>query len=286
MNHERDDLEGGVEFVQPGHFNSPIPSIKDIKNKENLIFGNIPKYLPGLDLNEEEQLAYFKEFKLYYKDLPFRDKKVQNLRFYYDNPAYSYSDSILLYCMMRKAKPKQIIEVGSGYSSCVMMDTNEIFFSENIKITFIEPYPDLLFSLMKEKDKNRYEIVSSNLQEINLDKFNALKENDILFIDSTHVSKINSDVNCIFFNILPKLNKGVYIHFHDIFYPFEYPKEWIYEGRAWNEIYLLRAFLQYNNSFKIIFLNTFLEYFYKNEFEKDMPLCLKNPGGSIWIKKI
>jgi len=282
---ERDALKEGFQYVPPGHFFSPIPSIKDIKNKEELIFGNVSKYFLGIDLNEEEQLEYFQEFKLYYKDLPFREAKVADLRYYYENPAYAYSDGIILYCMIRKAKPKQIIEVGSGYSSCVMMDTNEIFFGDDIKITFIEPYPNLLFSLMKQKDKRKYETIPSNLQEIDLEKFDLLKENDILFIDSTHVSKINSDVNYIFFEILPKLNKGVHIHFHDIFYPFEYPKEWIYEGRAWNEIYLLRAFLQYNNSFKITFFNTFLEYFHKDKFEKDMPLCLRNIGGSLWIKK-
>jgi hypothetical protein len=124
------------------------------------------------------------------------------------------------------------------------------------------------------------------VQEVGLEKFKALRENDILFIDSSHVSKINSDVNYIFFTILPQLHPGVYIHFHDIFYPFEYPKEWIYEGRAWNEIYLLRAFLQHNAVFKIVFFNTFLEYFHAKRFQEDMPLCLKNPGGSVWLKKV
>lgn len=117
-------------------------------------------------------------------------------------------------------------------------------------------------------------------------KFDILKENDILFVDSTHVSKVGSDVNYLLFEILPRLNKGVYIHFHDIFYPFEYPKEWIYDGKAWNEDYILRAFLQYNDSFKIFFFNTFLESFFREKFTLEMPLCLKNTGGSLWIKKI
>jgi hypothetical protein len=81
--------------------------------------------------------------------------------------------------------------------------------------------------------------------------FCGLEENDILFIDSTHVTKINSDVNKIIFEILPKLQKGVLIHFHDIFWPFEYPQTWIREGMFWNEAYILRAFLEYNNSFEI-----------------------------------
>ena len=107
----------------------------------------------------------------------------------------------------------------------------------------------------------------------------------ILFIDSTHVSKIGSDVNSLLFDILPKLNRGVYVHFHDVFYPFEYPQEWVYQGLAWNEAYILRAFLQHNDAFKIVFFNTYLELFYREKFENSMPLCLKNPGGSIWLTK-
>jgi hypothetical protein len=96
---------------------------------------------------------------------------------------------------------------------------------------------------------------------------------------------VGSDVNFLFFNVLPILQDGVLIHFHDIFYPFEYPQDWIFEGRAWNEAYLLRAFLQYNSSFHIVFMNTFMEYFHEPIFQQEMPLCLKNTGGSIWIRK-
>jgi len=85
---------------------------------------------------------------------------------------------------------------------------------------------------------------------------------------------------------LPYLKSGVCIHFHDIFYPFEYPKEWVYQGLAWNETYLLRAFLQYNNAFKIQFFNTYLEYFHREEFFDEMPIPLKYVGASIWIKKV
>ncbi|MCZ8539210.1 hypothetical protein [Psychrobacillus psychrodurans] len=91
-------------------------------------------------------------------------------------------------------------------------------------------------------------------------------EGDILFIDSYHVSKIGSDVNYIIFEILPKLKPGVRIHFHDIFYPFEYPEKWIFEGRFWNRAYLLRAFLQYNQDFIIDLWNNYLILEHKEIF--------------------
>jgi hypothetical protein len=272
-------------WVPPGHYYSPIPSLEEIKLKEERVFQDIPKELIGINLNESRQISLFQEFIQYYKDLPFDAHKKEDLRYFFDNPAYSYSDAIFLYCMIRHAQPKKVIEVGSGYSSCVTLDVNELYFNEKISCTFIEPYPELLLSLIKDRDKDKVEIISTNIQDVKLDRFLELSAGDILFIDSTHVSKVNSDVNYILFEILPNLSSGVYIHFHDIFYPFEYPKDWIYEGRSWNEDYILRSFLMYNNQFEIVLFNTFLEYFHEDMFIAEMPLCMENKGGSLWIKK-
>lgn len=273
-------------FVPPGHFYSPFPSIREIRRNEAKIFDDVSEELPGINLNTQKQLDLLNDFIKYYQELPFKDEPSAGLRFYYQNGSYGYSDSIFLYSMIRHVKPKRIIEVGSGFSSCVILDTNDVFFGGTIQTSFIEPFPELLLSLIKKEDKERVSLHQSNLQNIPLDSFKSLGENDILFVDSTHVSKINSDVNYLMFKILPSLESGVYVHFHDIFYPFEYPREWVYQGKAWNEAYLLRAFLQFNDSFEIIFFNTFLEHFYPDLFKKHMPLCLKNLGSSLWIRKM
>jgi predicted O-methyltransferase YrrM len=279
-------LRENYGLFPPGHFYSPIPSIKDIKNKEAIIWGRTPANLPGIELYEESQLELFKEFQELYKELPFGAERLADSRYFYDNPNYSYSDAIFTFCMIRKLKPKRIVEVGSGYSSCLMMDINEKFFGNQIKITCVEPYPELLYSLLLNGDRDTQLIIPQSLQDTDLGLFTSLASNDILFIDSTHVSKISSDVNYLLFQILPALSPNVYVHFHDIFYPFEYPKEWVYEGRAWNENYILRAFLQYNSSFRIVFFGSFFQHFHREEFAKYMPLCMKNLGGSIWIKKV
>jgi predicted O-methyltransferase YrrM len=273
------------EFVPPGHFYSAIPSLEEVDRDKSKIFGNIPRIIPAVELHESRQLELLKSFIDYYQSMPFTPHKTEGLRYYFENPAYSYSDAIFLHCMLRHVKPKKIIEIGSGFSSCVTLDTDELFLGGSLEVTFIEPYPDLLRSLIKAEDNNKIKIIPKRLQDVELCEFEALKENDVLFIDSTHVSKINSDVNRIFFEILPILSPGVYIHFHDVFFPFEYPMSWVYEGRAWNEIYMLRAFLQNNSKFKVVLMNTFMEHFYKPFFQEKMPLCLKNPGGSIWIRK-
>lgn len=271
------------EIFPPGHFYSTIPNIKEIKKNEKKIFHN-KKNIPKINLNEAKQIELFKKLSNYYKDLDFPDQKQRNKRYYYKNPAYGYGDSIILYSIIRHFRPQNIIEIGSGFSSCIIIDTNEKFFKNKINCTFIEPYSSLFKSLIKSKDKIK--IIESNLQDIPKKYFKLLKENDILFIDSTHVSKVGSDVNYLFSEIIPSLNPRVLIHFHDIFHPFEYPKEWIYKGFFWNENYMLRSFLEYNDYFEIVFFNHFFYKYHQDLIRKKMPLILKCPGASIWIKKL
>jgi predicted O-methyltransferase YrrM len=272
---------------RPGHYYSPIVSFNKIKNQEKDIFTIKSKQISGIELYESEQLELLSKLSEMYSSIPFTEEKTDSLRYFFNNTFYTYSDAIFLHLLIRYFQPKSIIEIGSGFSSAVMLDTNNIFFDNQIDITFIEPNPKRLFSLLRNKENENTKTIVTNLQNVNLELFDKLNENDILFVDSTHVSKTGSDVNKILFQILPRLKKGVLIHFHDIFFPFEYPIEWVKKinGFGWNEAYILKAFLMYNTNFKIIMFNTFMEYFHKDWFSKNMPNCLKNEGGSIWIQK-
>jgi predicted O-methyltransferase YrrM len=283
---EREALLKAQGSFPAGHFYSPIVSLDEVRKDQDRIFSaKIPAIIPGIDLNEQGQLALLKVFEGLYATINFPEHKTEDFRYCYQNPAYSYSDAIVLHCMMRHLRPRKIVEVGSGYSSCMMLDTNDRFLDGATTLTFLDPYPQLLKSLMWPADLEKHKILPLRLQEMPLETIAHLEENDILFIDSTHVSKTGSDVNRLLFEILPALNRGVYIHIHDIFYPFEYPQEWVFLGRSWNEIYALRAFLQYNTKFTIQFMNTYLQHFHASRFAEHMPLCLKNPGGSIWLQK-
>lgn len=280
------ELNCGQE-VLPGHFYSPIPSIQEINTREEQIFNYKDKTILGIDLNDKMQLQLIDEFKEYYEEQPFSEIKSEGLRYYFDNTFFSYSDAIFLYCIIRHLKPRRIVEIGSGYSSAVMLDTNEIFFNNEINLTFIEPYPERILSILKESEKQKVNLIIHKVQDIPKETFLELEENDILFIDGSHVSKVGSDVNYIIFEILPKLKKGVHIHFHDIFYPFEYPKRWFELGKFWNEAYLLRAFLQYNNNFQIYFWCHYLSQFYAKKFiDRKMEMGIKRICGSIWLKKL
>ena len=271
----------------PGHFYSPIPSIDEVVKDENRIWSNnILDTIPGIDLNKSEQLSLLENLIPLYKDMPFTANRKKGLYYFFERGSYSYSDAIFLHLMLRYLKASKVIEVGSGSSSCVMLDTNRHFLNNKISLTFIDPFPNKMPSV-PENSHGSTHLIPSRVQDVETNLFQTLGENDILFIDSTHIAKVGSDVNDIFFRILPSLHSGVYIHFHDIFFPFEYPKNWVIQkGHYWNEIYLMRAFLQYNSSFKIVLMNTFLTDFYKKIIRDNMPLCLKNRGGCIWLKKI
>lgn len=271
------------EFVPAGHFYSAIPCWAEVAKRKS--GAEKEPSLPGIDLNIANQLRLLEIFKKFYDEMPFTEDKAKNLRYTFSNSSYCYSDAIFYYCMLRHVQPKRLIEVGSGYSSCLALDVNELFFSNCMEVTFIEPYPALLKNLLKDSDLKKVTLHEKRLQDIPLKFFSNLDKNDILFIDSTHVSKIDSDVNYILHYILPSLKNGVYIHFHDIFYPFEYPREWIEAKRAWNEQYILRAFLECNASFEITFFNTFLEAAHREKILDMFPLAAKNEGGSLWLRK-
>ena len=195
-------------------------------------------------------------------------------------------DGIFLWLLIDHFKPSRIIEVGSGFSSALMLDMNDTVMNGSMKLTFIDPYTHKLEQNLRFGDKSKAEIVQKPIQEIKLEKFHSLEKNDILFLDTSHICKTGSDLNYDVFEILPSLNKGVIIHIHDIFYPFEYPKEWVLKQKAYNEAYLIRSFLMYNDSFEIILFPNYLMKIKETWFKKNMPNCLKNSGGSLWLRKI
>ena len=219
-------------------------------------------------------------------EIQYGDDKTPGLRYYLHNDFFEHGDGAVLFCFLRVLRPKRFIEVGSGFSSCLAMDVNDHFFDRQMDLQIIDPFPERLLSMLAEDDPYRVKILAKRVQEVPTEVFRQLQENDILFIDSSHVAKTGSDVTDYLFRILPELNPGVVIHIHDVFYPFEYPPAWLRENRSFNEIYLLRAFLQYNSNFRILYFNNYMAHRFNSTLREKMPLALHNPGGSIWLRKV
>jgi predicted O-methyltransferase YrrM len=275
---------GSVLMHPPGHYASPIPAINDIKSREDEIWSE-PRAIPGIDARDAEQLALIDELATYYDEQPFGHKPREGLRYHIDNPWFGHADGMLLHLVVRWTAPKRIIEVGSGFSSAAILDTNDRFLDGSVSCTFIEPYPDRLRRLLRPDDDQRHRIIEQPVQKVPLEVFDALESGDILFIDSSHVSKIGSDVNRLVFEVLPRVRPGVLVHFHDIGWPFEYPREWIYGGRAWNEAYVLRAFLMFNPAFEILLFNHYLSLFHGEAVAARLPLWGEKAGGSLWLRR-
>jgi predicted O-methyltransferase YrrM len=278
----------------PGHFYSPIPMQEEIRfriQSNRLKFKSNEKdknficsQLPEINMNISLQYRNLQQFSKFYKDIMFSEENNSGYRYYYDQNYFCYADAIFLYCFLKQNKPKRIIEIGSGYSSAIILDCVDEFYNIRPDITFIDPDPVRLKNLLKTNDV--VNIIKSKVQDLPADFFFKLQFGDLIFIDSSHNIKFGSDIQYLFFDVIPYLRKGIFLHFHDIFFPFEYPTKWLKEGRFWNEAYMLRSFLAYNNIWQIYFFNSFVGFYFTSYLSEHMPICLKNTGGSIYLQKM
>lgn len=277
-------FEAWSRFFPPGHFHSPLPSASEVddalaKKRPEPPFADIP-------FDPSAQFRWLECLGRHYSSHPFVDTPSPGRRFYLENNSYSSADAMFLFCMLAELRPHRVIEIGSGFSSAAMLDANEFTFQRSIQLTFIDPDMSRLKRLLLPEDERRVTLIEKRIQDVALDVFGTLTSNDVLFVDSSHVSKVGSDVNRIFFDILPVLKPGVFIHLHDIPGDFEYPREWFEQGRAWNEVYLLRAFLMNNIDYRIEILTSWLRGQHAAYINAHLPLCGRPGGGQAWIRKL
>jgi len=274
--------------ITPNYFYSPIPDTRTLKDE----LWKKKSELVGIDINEENQIKllyqFSSKFKLEYESFPI-DKASMPYQYYINNGEIESVDGEILYCMIRLFKPKKIFEIGSGnstYLSAQAILKNQEDNGHECNLIVFDPYPS---DVIKTGFPGLSKLVSIKTQEVPVSKFSELKDNDILFIDSSHVLKIGSDVQYEILEILPRLRKGVIVHFHDIFLPAEYPKKWVLKAyRFWNEQYLLQAFLSFNNSFKVLWAGSYMHIKHPDKLEASFSSYKREerwPGG-FWIRKI
>jgi hypothetical protein len=267
-----------------GHYYSPIPDAADLRRRSAQLWAPGESML-GVDLRVPEQLALLREMAAHTAAIgyPIDDPGAPGT-YFYRNGMFPVLDAEFLFAALCHFRPARVIEVGSGFSSLVMADVNQRMFGGRIDVTCIEPYPPhFLLGGVPGITRLRVERV----EEVPLDVFAQLAADDLLFIDSSHVSKTGSDVNFLFFEVLPRLGPGVMVHLHDIFLPDEYPETWVLgEGRSWNEQYLLRAFLQYNAAWEVLWSAHYMLSRHPDAVSAVFPRspALGN-GGSFWMRR-
>lgn len=204
------------------------------------------------------------------------------------NGAFEGGDAEWLYAMVRRCKPRRIVEIGSGFSTRVSLAARARNraddASHTCEIICIEPYEQPWL------DQADVTVVRKRVEDCDPAIFDALEADDILFIDSSHVLRPQGDVVFELFEVLGRLRPGVWIHVHDVFTPRDYLKTTVFDDNLlWNEQYAVEAFLCFNSEFEVAGM---VNHLWHNEREAMLlafPWLASWPSlepGSLWFRRV
>jgi hypothetical protein len=257
----------GVSII-PSHFYFPVPSLKSFHSKD----WRAPRQCPGLDLRLPAQLDRLgAEMMPYASEWNFPEHRNGNdTDFHFNNGYFERVDAEVAYSLVRHHKPARLIEVGSGNSTRLLSAALHRNRAEGrpCELISIEPHPASYLHSVPEVAH----LIQQPVQQVSLDLFRTLEPNDILFIDSSHVVSVDSDVLFEILRILPEIAPGVLIHFHDVFTPLDYPETFVKTNLCfWGEQYMLEAFLSFNSAFEVIWSASAMQQFHADVLREAFP---------------
>lgn len=262
------------------HFYSPL-------NNRNFLAANPDLWEPPhepecIDWNLDGQLATARKVAQYVDELQKVPRTAPAGVYCWENDFWNNADALVQYGLVRAYQPRRYVEIGCGYSSLLL----EKALAKNTspcQVTLIEPHPKWQ---VLQRLGSQWAFHQSTLQRAPLSLFEELEEGDFLFYDGSHCAKVASDVNWFFFRVLPRLRPGVLIHLHDIFFPHDYPREWIFQRRqSWNEQYLLQAFLMHNPCYQVLIANRYLFCHCRELLDQLYNQVQPSVGCSLWMVK-
>lgn len=238
------------------------------------------RHWPGIDFNGPSQEEFVKECLPEYRAeySRFLDQAVADSSiFHFGNGYYERVDAEILHCMVRRFKPRKIIEVGSGNSTKISRAACTLNGAGHI--LSIDPYPRNDISGLVDQ------FIQARVETVAVSTFETLEANDILFIDSSHRIWPESDVHFLFHQVLPHLKPGVLVHVHDIFLPCEYPPLFLENGNSEQDI--LAAFLAFNRDFETVASSGYLMAFLRHEVEAALGVIAADAmPGAYWIRRV
>jgi predicted O-methyltransferase YrrM len=259
---------------------------RELAEQRQRLWPAVPRETIGIDWREAAQLALCRDVFARQTHFLFQEDAVEGLTEYFvTNGQYPPLDAWILEGLMRYVKPRHMIEVGCGFSTLVSARVNREYFDSQISLTCIEPYPRPFLS---EGIAGIAGVRVEKIQDTPLALFETLEKDDILFIDTSHTVKTGGDVTWIFHEIVPRLAPGVIMHIHDFFLPGEYPEPWVLEGWGWNETYLVRSFLTFNDVFEVIWGTQYMLINHRDDLVTAFPnfqRYLAMGGASLWIRR-
>jgi hypothetical protein len=264
---------------------SPIPNLpllpRDIWTRRSELHGVSLDADGGIEFVERALAAFIAEL-----DAPL-EGPVEPGEFFIRNTGFESVDAELLYGMVRHARPSQVIELGSGYTTLVINLAARRNIEGGVQTNHVayDPYPREHVLGASLPEPSRLEAVSAT--EVPLAVFEGLEAGDILFVDTTHTVKLGSDVNFIVLEVLPRLRPGVIIHFHDIFLPWEYPRAWFEDMHYyWAEQYLVQAFLAFNPAFTVLVAAHAIAREHRARLGQVIPSFEEGVRpGSLWLRR-
>lgn len=271
----------GYEFFRR-HFTTPMPCVDELPDRLWIK----PSALPGVDLclPAAEALLGDKLAPFLAEFQPPRRRPAAG-GFWLDNGGYGTADAETLWAMLRHLKPRRVFELGSGASSHVIAaagSANAAAGFEFIHRVFdplpfsnpIGPVPSAVVDCRPT-------------EAVPVETFAELEPGDVLFVDTTHTVKTGGDVTHVILDVLPDLRPGVVIHFHDIFLPYDYPRQWVVDWRlAWAEQYLLQAFLAFNHEFEVVLPVYALARARPSVVSAHIPsFTADDRAGAFWIRR-
>jgi len=245
--------------ITPSHFYFPVPRLRELREKD----WSACRPIRGFNLHLHEQLAWLRSRILpYAPEWSFPETANGDARkFHFNNGYFERIDAEVAYSIVRSYKPRRVIEVGSGNTTRLLakaLERNSTRDDSPGELISIEPYPA---SYLRDNLLTR--LIERPVQKVPLDLFRTLRAGDVLFIDSSHVVAVDSDVLHECLRILPELASGVLVHFHDVFTPLDYPRKFVMTNLCfWGEQYLLEAFLSFNSAFRILWSASAMQKFH------------------------
>lgn len=254
--------------VTPNHFYWPVPDLAELENREWPIY----PAPPGCDFRLREQVEMAREFaRRYMPEIGWNSKPTPDA-YHYQNGYFECCDAEVAYSMVRHWKPRRIIEIGSGYSTRVMVSALRANLENHGivgELITVDPNPE---RLPENSLGDLVTVIAEPVQRLDTNFFDILREDDVLFIDSSHVAVVGSDVVREYLQILPRLNPGVLVHAHDIFLPSDYPRDAVLSSFwFWSEQYLLQAFLAFNPEFEVLWSASAMQLSHARTLEQCFP---------------
>jgi hypothetical protein len=266
-----------------GHFHSPIPDLRDVDARRSVLFDRT-KDPRGIDLREDRQWELLERLGDALEGFLWDEFGTKGGRYKFRQQMFGPGEAVVLAALLLAERPRRFVEVGSGWSTALVLDVRD-FALPDLEVTCIEPFPQRLLDLTGPTRESRIHLIDERLELAGGSVFRSLESGDVLFIDSSHVGKIGSDLHHLLFDVFPSLPDGILIHFHDIPWPFEYWEDWVFDGWAWNEAYYLRAFLTHNSRYGIYLWPHMLISHDEARYCRLVPQASGDPGSSIWLRK-